>query len=439
MTRRLGLTATTALVVGNMLGTGVFLLPASLAPFGWNAVLGWLATIAGAMALALVFSKLAARVPGSGGPHAYTRVAFGEGVGFAVAWSYWVNIWVGNAALATASTAYLTVFFPALDGDRMLSTGVTLGAVWLFVLVNLRGVGAAGLVAVVTTVLKLLPLIAVALVGAWVLGERGTAVLTPAPVPLSLGGIAGAATLTMWAFLGVESATVPAGKVRDPERTIPRATLWGTVLTGVVSLAVSSAVMLMADPARLAGSDAPLADFMGAHAGGGWRAPIAAFAAISGFGCLSGWILLQGELPAAMARAGVFPALFAREDARGTPVTAHVLTATLLSAVLLLNARASMVELFTFIATVSVLAALVAYLACACAAIRLRAGGPGFVAVAAFAAAYSVWALAGGGVRPLLWCGALLLAGWPVYAFSRRRGGAGSSPALVDAAAAPPG
>jgi len=425
-------------VVGNQLGTGVFTLPASLAPYGWNAVAGWGATIAGALALAHVFGRLSVRVPGSGGPHAYTRAAFGEGAGFVVAWSYWMNQWVGNAGIAVAVVGYLAVFAPILAVDRLAATLVAIGCVWLFTLVNLRGVGAAGRVAVVTTALKLLPMLGAVGLAAWVLLHHGAAAITPAPGALSGGAVAASATLTLWGVMGLESATVPGGKVRDAARTIPRATLWGTGFAGAVSLVLASAVMLLQPPGEVARSTAPIADFARRWAGGDWAAPIAAFAVISGLGTLSGWVLIQGEMPAAMARAGVFPRALARADARGTPWMAHLVASTMLSTVLLMNASESLIGLFGFIVQVAGLAALVAYAACAAAAVRLRAGGRGFVAVALFAAAYALWALTGADAKSLEWFAGLMATGLPVYAIMRwRNGGCATSPARAASAAAP--
>ena len=434
----MGLWAAIALVVGNQLGTGVFTLPASLAPYGWNALAGWAATLAGALALAHVFGRLSVVVPGSGGPHAYARAAFGEGPGFVVAWSYWMNQWVGNAGIAVAVLGYLAVFVPALAHDRPASTLLAIGSVWLFTGVNLLGVGAAGRVAVVTTALKLVPMLGAVGLAAWVLLHHGTGVLTPAPVPLGLHATAASATLCVWAIMGLESATVPGGKVRDPARTIPRATLWGTGFAGVVSLALASGVMLLLPPGEAARSAAPIADFAARWLGGDWAAAIAAFAIVSGLGTLSGWVLIQGEMPAAMARAGVFPRALARADARGTPWVAHLVASTMLSGVLLMNASGSLIGLFDFVVQVSGLAVLVAYGACAFAAIRLRAGGRRFVGVALFAAAYSLWALTGADAKSLEWFAGLMLAGLPVYAFMRWRSGA-TSPARVDVAGAPRG
>ncbi|MBW8860070.1 MAG: amino acid permease, partial [Caulobacter sp.] len=177
--RALGFWMCTALVVGNMIGSGVFMLPASLAPYGWNAVFGWLLTIGGALALAFVFAGLAREFPKAGGPYAYTQEAFGPLVGFMVAWSYWISLWVGNAAIATGAISYLSAIFPAIARVPGMHLLITLGAVWLLVGVNIAGARLAGGVQVATTVLKLLPLAAVAGLAFWVIGRDRGASLTP--------------------------------------------------------------------------------------------------------------------------------------------------------------------------------------------------------------------------------------------------------------------
>ncbi len=437
----MGLWGATALVVGNQLGVGVFTLPAALAPYGWNAMLGWAASIAGALALAVIFARLATRVAGSGGPYVYTRAAFGERAGFVVAWGYWNGTWVGTAAIPVASVGYLAVFWPELGTTRPLATGLAIASVWLFTIVNIVGARAVGRVAIVTTLIKLVPLVAAIGLGVWVLGAHGAASITPARVPLSGHGIAATALLALFALQGIESATIPAGKIVNPRRTIARATIGGTALSAAVTLAVASAVMLMGPPASVAASNAPIADFAARWAGGSWAAPVAAFAAISGFGCLCGWLLVQGEMPAAMARDGVFPRILARVDTRGTPVLAHLVTSALLTGLLALNAADNMVDTFVFVAEVSVLTYLFAYLACAVAAIRLHGSDDAtFVGVAAFAATYSAWAITGASTKAFWWFGGLMLAGLPVYAFTRWRERAlGTSPVGVAAAPLPPG
>ncbi len=431
--KQLGLLMCTALVVGNMIGSGVFLLPATLAPLGWNSIFGWLLTIAGGLLLAAVFAALSRSLPRAGGPYAFTREAFGPAAGFLVAWSYWISIWVGNAAVATGAVSYLSVFFPSLATTEGLHAAVTIGIIWVLTAVNCRGAYLAGSVQLVTTVLKLLPLLAVILLaGIVVAGDGGASIAPFDPSVISIGPITAAATLTLWGLLGLESATVPAGKVKDPERTIPRATMIGMIMTGVIYLFACSAVILLLPADEVAASAAPFADFVAAHWGENAGRWLALFAAISGFGALNGWILIQGELPYAMAKDGVFPAWLAKTSARDTPVRAHVVSSLLLTLVVTLNYAKSMTELFTFVVLLSTTSSLFMYLACALAALKLQAQGKlqssrMLPAIASFALVYALWTIYGAGAQAVSLGFALLLAGVPVYFFMRR------SPAIARA------
>ena len=436
--RQLGFWMALALVIGNMIGSGFFLLPATLAPFGWNGVAGWIVTTAGALCLAVVFGRLARQFPQAGGPYAYSRLAFGPFPAFVVAWSYWVSMWIGNVAIATGVVAPLATLFPAITSYSVI---ITLALIWTLTIINCLGAKTVGQIQVVTTVLKFLPLAAVVLLAALVLGTGGGEA-APALEVRSLNfsgetGIAAAAVLTLWSFLGLESATVPAERVANPTRTIPRATLIGVIFTGLVYTFVCSSVALLMPAEQIAGSGAPMAEFIRAHWGGPAAAIIAVFAAIAAFGTLNGWVLMQGELPWAMARDGVFPAWMARLSRFGTPARAHILTSVLLTIVLLLNYSRSMADLFGFLILLATTASLVAYLVCSLAAIKLGVGSKS-VPVFLAAALFSLWAIWGSGLEALGWGLALLLSGIPIYFVMRRLNSSAATPAAA-APAAPPG
>jgi APA family basic amino acid/polyamine antiporter len=413
-----------ALVMGNMIGSGVFLLPASLAPFGWNAIFGWMVTIGGALCLAYVFAMLARRFPRAGGPYAFCREAFGPAPSFAVAWSYWISVWTANAAISLAAVSYLSRFVPALAAAPGL---LAIGFVWAFTLVNCVSLRGAGCVQLVTTMLKLLPL-AAAIVLTFIVAGSGEAAAVAPPLratDISFTAITATASLTLWAMVGFESATVPAGHVVEPERTIPRATMIGTLAAGLIYLVACSGVALLLPKARAAQSNAPFADFIGLYWGEGPASLVALFATVSALGALNGWVLIQGEMPTALARDGVFPAWLGRTSARGTPVRAHLVSSGLVTLLILANQTRSMGDLFVFMALVSTLASLVAYLACALAALRLqqdgRMGRSVPLALAALVGAlYSLWAIYGAGLEPAAWGAALLLSGFPIYLLMRR-------------------
>jgi basic amino acid/polyamine antiporter, APA family len=423
----LGFWMCVALVVGNSIGSGVFLLPASLAPYGLNSVIAWGFTACGAILLAIVFARLSRAFPAAGGPYAYVNLAFGPLTAFIVAWGYWISIWVGNAAIATGAVSYLTPLLPWIASVPGASAAVTLGVLWLLTLVNWYGIQASGWVQSVTTVLKVLPLLAIAILGLFTVRSGNIAAANG--IPLSLSGTTAAATLTLWAMLGLESATIPADKVRDPTRTIPVATLLGTVITALVCIVACTTVLLLVPQQTLAQSNAPFVDLATRYWGISAGKLLAVFAAISGFGALNGWILLQGELPNAMAKSGVFPKIFARESSRRTPTFALIFSSGLVTLLILTNYQKSMVSIFTFMILLSTTACLVLYALCSLALLRLqwtgqlqngRLGAPRrgtipLAMVAVIAAAYSLWAIVGAGAEAVLWGAALLLLGVPLY------------------------
>jgi len=429
-TVQIGFWMATALVVGNMIGSGIFLLPAALAPFGIDNIPGWLLTAGGAVALGLVFAQLSRAVPGAGGPYAYTREAFGDLAGFIVAWGYWVSVWVGNAAIATGAIGYAGEFFPWVVRTPLLTALSTLACVWTFTLVNCAGIRAAGWVQGVTTLLKLLPLVAaVALLLPRVPSLEWSGV---AHAHFTLGGTAGVATLALWAMLGMESATIPADKVRGAGATVWRATVWGTVGTVVLGAAACAAVLLLVPAARLSASSAPFAELVRGPWGSGAARAVSLFAAISALGALNGWTLLQGELPCAMARDGLFVRAFSRTNAQGAPVAALLGTSVLVTVLVLLNLHRTLVGVFTFFLLLSTASALFAYLASSLALVRLRArgrtsGSHGATAwlgvLGCVGALYSIGALAGAGREAVFWGVVLLLAGLPMYVAVRWRKG----------------
>lgn len=417
--RGIGFGATLALVVGNLVGSGIYLLPATLAPLGWNQLVGWGITIIGALALALVFARLAARLPLAGGPFVYVETAFGPFAGFITAWAYWTMLWVGNGAVAVAVVSSLALIFPRIGTTPGLPALLTVVCVWLLTLVNIRGVRLAGRVQAVTTVLKLMPLVLLIALALWLM-LRGVPRVAMPPVPLSAGATATAVGLTFWGFLGLESATVPADKVEDAARVVPRATMVGVVLTGLVYVGISCSFAFYMPAVSAAASPAPVADFLGRFISGPIAPVVALFAAISAFGTLNGFILLQGEMPWAMARAGVFPAWLGKESRRGTPIRAHVVSSGLLSAVTLLNYQRGMSDLFAFIATASIAAGMLAYLLSMGAGLKLLHQQQLARSAALIGGCFICWATWGLGSDAVMIGAALVAIGVPVYWSVRR-------------------
>ncbi len=405
-----------------MIGSGIFLLPASLAPYGATSLLGWIFTTAGSILLGLSFAQMSRLIPRAGGPYTYTREGFGDFAGFLVAWGYWISICAGNAAIAVAFAGYLSVFFPALAENRGASALAALGAVWLLTGINAWGVREAGRLQLATTVLKLLPLIALGSLGLF--SVRGD-YLWHIPEGHSIGsGLASTAALTLWAFLGLESATVPADHVRDPARTIPRATLLGTLAAALVYVCSTVAVMGLVDSAELARSAFPFAEAAGRLWGPAGTALIGAGAVVACFGALNGWILLEGQIPLAAARDGLFPRSFARLSPRGTPVFGLMVSSLLVTVIVALNYTKSLVELFTLVILLSTMTCLLPYLLVTLAELMMYARQPEHYArertgrrtvLALLAFAYALWALGGSGENTVYWGFILLMAGLPIY------------------------
>jgi basic amino acid/polyamine antiporter, APA family len=383
----------TAMVVGNMVGSGVFLLPASLAPFGWNGVVAWVLTTTGAIILAFTIGRLARTIPGAGGPVGNVTDVFGPLTGALIGWVAWVSYWSASATVAIAAISYLSVFAPALAQPGLNALAAS-ALIFAITLLNLRGARAAGGFQLVTTILKILPLIVVAaiLIGK---GAGGTLPVTPFPAEgLNAAAITTAAALTLWALVGFEAAGLVSDKIDRPEIIVPRATLAGTALTGLIYIIVCSGIVLSLPVASLAASDAPVALFLETYATHGAAVIVAAFAAISAAGALNGFVMVSGEIPLTMARTGTLPAWFGQTDANGTPRRMLLVSSALSIALVLANANKSTASLFTWLALLSTSATLWLYLAVALAAIRR-----GVVrTVAALGAVYALWTLWGAGL-----------------------------------------
>jgi APA family basic amino acid/polyamine antiporter len=405
--------------MGNMIGSGVFLLPASLAPYGAISLLGWVVSAAGAVALALVFARLAQFNPLNGGPYAFTRQAYGDLAGFLVAWGYWISVWCTNAALAVAFVGYLDPFFPTIVRNPPLAATLAVAVVWLLTTVNVFGVRGAGRLQLVTTGLKILPLVVVGVAGI-ALFDRSHFTITGSATDIGKG-VMTTTTLTLWAFLGLESATIPAGRTADAARTIPRATIVGTLLTAVIYLVATVGVMSLLDLSQLGKSTAPFADAARELAGERAAALVALGAAISCFGALNGWVLVVGQIPLAVAEDGLFPRAFARLSSRGTPAFAMIVGACLSTGLVAMNYSRGLVDLFTFTILLATLSTLTPYAFCSLAGIILHrrdarmAWSAGASLASALAFAYALYAIGGAGPDVVFWGYLLVMAGLPLY------------------------
>jgi amino acid transporter len=425
--KSLGVAACTAIVVGNMVGSGFYLSPAAVAPYGNLAILVWIVMGAGAICLGLTFAKLARLAPAAGGPYAYTRMAYGDFAGFLIGWGYWISIWASLPVIAIAFAGAVIKLFPSLH-SRLMVVVLTLGAIWAVVLINLRGVKSAGVFSEITTYSKLVPFGAIALIGLFYIDLSHFSDFNPSGQSL-ISSTAALAPLTMFAYFGLESATVPADDVEDAERTIPRSTIVGILIAALLYVLGTIVVMGVVPREQLIKSVAPFSD-AASIMWGPWAATAVAIAIIlSSIGALNGWTLLMGQVPMAAAHDQLFPPFFGRLSPQGVPATGIVVSATFATILVLLQAAGSsgFSAFYNLVVGLSTMAAVIPYAFCALASglvAARKSGGrefPRLTLVELIGFVFAVFTLYGCGAEPVLYGVLLLVLGIPVFVWQRRR------------------
>ncbi|NUO62023.1 MAG: amino acid permease [Gemmatimonadaceae bacterium] len=425
LVRGLSLLGTVALVVGNMVGTSVYTLPASLAketgPYG---IVAWAFVAAGYFFVALVYSRLGTRFPRTGGPYVYARMAFGDFTGFVTVWSYWVSAIIGNAAIVTGAVGYVAGFSPLLESSPALRFGLALTLVWGLCLINVLGVRQSGRVQTAVMFLNLIPLALVAIASLFYFDPAN---LHPF-APNGLGSIAAGAALVVWAYSGIESATVPAEEVQAPERTIRRGTMIGYWVGTAIFLLTALAIAGSLPNATVAGSARPIA-VAAEHALGSWAGAIVGLSAIAAaLGTLNGWILMSGRIPLSAAEDGLFFRPLAAIHPRfHTPAVGLVVGAIVTSLMLTLYFSQTLLDAFNFIVLLSVLTTLLPHLLAAAAEFTLAGRGAAMPKlVAAIAFLFVLYTMYGVGWSVIGWGTLLVAAGLPLYPLLRRAGAPGA-------------
>ncbi|MEO8225110.1 MAG: amino acid permease [Gammaproteobacteria bacterium] len=411
--RSIGPLRATFLVAGNMIGSGVYLLPATLGAFGSVSVIGWVVSGLGAFLLAGVFVMLISLRPDSVGMVRQVRDGLGRFFGFHASLLYWVGGWVGNVAIAVAATGYLSVLFPVLKGT-LAAGACTLAMIWLMVIVNFLGARRVADFEGGTLLIGLLPVLGVGVLGwfafdpaifseSWNVSGRPDAAVVPATF-----------SLIFWAFVGLESASVAAAVVRDPARDVPIATLGGVALAAFVYLAASVAISGLLPAATLAASSAPFADAAARFIGAGAAALVAGCAVLKAIGTLSGWLLVTAEVARSGAESGVFPGFF-RESADGPPRKNLLIVAGLMSLIVVLSSLApTLADQFTMLINLATLLYLVIYAYC-CAALWHSTGSIAPRVVALLAAGFCAWAISASDNQQLVYLGVVCALGLLLY------------------------
>lgn len=425
---KIGVVAATLMVAGNMMGSGVFMLPASLAAYGSIAVVGWLITCVGAVALAVTFSKLASIDPAAGGPYAYTRKAFGDYMGYQVNMVYWIANVIGNVGLAVAGVGYLIQFIPALRDPLVFALAQIL-VIWFFAYANMLGPKLVGRIQSVTTIFALVPIIGTALLG-WFwfnpeLFRSGWNVSGGS----SLHAVSGTLNFTLWAFIGVESASVSAGVVRNPRRNVPIATIGGVVLAGICYVLSSSVIMGMIPNKELISSSAPFAEAARIALGEAAGNAVALCAAVGCLGSLAGWTLLVGQSAKAAADDGLFGNVFSRVNRKGVPSAGLIIVAVIMTLQVLATMSPSASQQFGKLASIAVIMTLLPYIY-SCIAIKVLGYGvlsPNrhflYIVIGFIGAVYCLIALIGSDGEQTRWSLIFVIATIVLYsaAITRRR------------------
>ena len=412
-TRLLGPSMTFALVIGGVVGSGIFYLPVALAPLGGSVPIGWLISAIGVMAMAYCASRIVS--PDGGGLQSYVENELGPAAGFIVTWMTWNSSWIGVPAVALATAAALGRVVPGLAGHLVAQSFFF---ITILALVNLRGIRATGKLNFITVLIKILPLIAVVLIAA-MLGLRGGPLHAINVPPPSFTNVATSSALCLFALTGFEFSLSPVGKIREPERYLSRSLVMGLAAVAIIYLLTTLSLSLVIPNAEIAISIAPFPDAIGRYWGEGGAMLAALAMAISAFGTLMVAMLACGEMLYSMALRSDMPRLFNRTSRFNAPYAAQLASVVLGFVLLALNAAKGTPQLFTFITLLASDAVLYLYSAAAiAAAIKDKRPLTSFAAIIGLA--FVLFAFYGSGLEAFLLSLGLLLAGGLIFLTRKR-------------------
>ena len=396
ITKKMGFWQCWGMSVGVMIGSGIFLLPTVLAPYGWISLLGWLLTCSGTIILALVLARLAGTTDHAGGPYAYVRESFGDLAGFLIGWGYWVGVVFGVTAIAVGFAGYMGSIFPIFAANSLTQALVAAMGIGVLTWVNIKGISEAATVQLVLTILKIVPLIVIIGLGI----AYGDIDNFPSfnPQQLSMAeALASTALLTMWAFIGIEAAVIPTSDVEDPKKTVPIAVVSAALSVSFLYVGASIAIMFLVPSEVLAASESPFVD-AASHMGPGGALLMGVGALISTAGALNGNIFVMGQMPMLVAADGLAPSVIAKKNKGGAPMVALMASSVFSAALLVLNFTDGLVGAFSFLISMSTLSILAPYGLSAMAEFkRSWHSAKGWAGVALLSVIYTLIAAAGSG------------------------------------------
>jgi arginine:agmatine antiporter len=419
----MSLVQATMLVSGNMIGTGVFLLPASMASVGGIAFFGWLIAALGAAAVGLAFAKLGELDPQEGGPYAYARDFLGPYVGFQTNCIYWFANWVGNVAIAVAVVGYLAAFIPRINGPWPSAIAAAV-VIWALTFANILGPRVVGALETWTVSLALIPILAIAFLGWFWFNPAIFMAGWNVTGASNMHAISRAASVALWAFMGVESAAVSAGVIENPKRNIPLATLLGLAISAVVYLLSCTVIMGIVPNAELRSSHAPFAEAARMAVGTAGMVIIGVCAILKSVGALGGWMLLVGQSAKAAADDGMFPRVFGRMNRYGVPGLGLAIVSVLMTIALFATVSPTIAGQFDRIINLTVILIVIPYVYASVAVVKVVYDHIGvgrtftfFKVVALAAVGYCLWAVVGGDPRTIMGAMVALLITVPLYPF----------------------
>jgi APA family basic amino acid/polyamine antiporter len=348
------------LVIGNMIGAGIFMLPISLSEYGSISIFGWIISGLIAIALAKIFKKLSKKYPGESGPFTYTNIFFGEFIAFVVVWGYWVSILLLNASLAIAVTSYSTVFIPEL-ANQYYNISFSIFIIFIISIIGYKGIRGIGNFQFYTTVIKIIPLILTVIIGFLFFNIENFFPLNIS-TETDFKAITISTTLTFFAFLGIESATVPEDKIKNPIENVSKATSYGVGFTFILYILSTIALIGILSPEQIQDSNAPFADAGGVIFGDYARYIMAFFAIVSALGCLNGWTLLQIELPKNLSKNNLFPEVFSKENSNKVPISGLIISNIIVVSLISMNYSKDLSNIFTYLILTSTFCTLILYL-----------------------------------------------------------------------------
>ena len=358
--QKLNLIQSISLVIGNMIGVGIFMLPASLSEYGSISIFGWIISGIMALLIAFIFRNITYNFNDCNNPIDYLENIFGGFIGFFIIWGYWISILLVNASIAIAITSYLSVFTDIIQ-KREFAILISILIVLVIAFINYNGIKNTGNFQLITTILKIVPLITTIFLGFYFFDINNFF-----PINLSsetnFKAITITTTLTFFAFLGIESASIPADKISNPKKNIPKSTMIGTIITFCIYVFSMIAIIGIMHPNEIYMSSAPFADATGFILGNYGKNIIAIFAIISGLGALNGWTLLQIEIPKKLSNKGLLGKRFSKVNSKGVPYQTLIFSSIIVSMLILINYTKSLSTIFTYLILTSTFCSLMLYL-----------------------------------------------------------------------------